>query len=58
MGFIPPITPGHVDPESERYNARSRIQSNSIWSELLALAVALCGRPFRAWRARRDRYLW
>jgi len=58
MGFIPPVTPGHVDPDSERYNARSRIRSNSVWSELLGLLVAFCGRPFRAWRAHRDRYRW
>ena len=58
MGFIPPVTPGHVYPDSERYNARSRIQSNSVWSELLGLAVNFCSRPLRAWRARRDRYRW
>ena len=58
MGFIPPVTPGHVDPDSERFNARSRIQSNSVWSELLGLLVAFCSRPLRSWRARRDRYRW
>jgi hypothetical protein len=58
VAFIPPVTPGHVDPESERYNARSRIQSNSMWSELLGVLVKLAGRPLRAWRARRDRYPW
>lgn len=58
MAFIPPVSPGHVDPESERFNAQSRIQANSVWSELLGLIVALARRPLRAWRARRDPYRW
>jgi hypothetical protein len=58
VAFIPPVSPGHVDPESERYNVRSRIQANSVWSELLGLAIALLRRPWRAWRGRRDPYRW
>ena len=58
MVFIPPVSPGHVDPESERYNARQRIQQNSVWALALSWLFSLVRRGARAvWRPR-DPYGW
>ena len=58
MVFIPPVSPGHVDPESERNNARSRIQQNSLWAIGLGWLFALARRGVRALGRRRDPYGW
>ncbi len=58
MVFIPPVSPGHVDPESERYNTKQRIQQNSVWAIALGGLFALVSRGFRALRRRRDPYGW
>ena len=58
MVFIPPVTPGHVDPESERYNAKQRIQQNSVWALALGGLWSLTQRAFRLLRRRRDPYGW
>ncbi len=58
MAFIPPVSPGHVDPESERYNARSRIQSDSIWAVALGGLLGLWARVRRRLWRRRDPFGW
>jgi hypothetical protein len=58
VAFIPPVSPGHVDPESERRNAQARIRANSVWSELLGAVVALFNRPFRRKRPPRGPFGW
>ncbi|MCC6235981.1 MAG: hypothetical protein IT299_00235 [Dehalococcoidia bacterium] len=58
MAFIPPVSPGHVDPEAERYNARSRIQSTSVWEVALRGLQRLLGRAVRLVRRERDPFRW
>jgi hypothetical protein len=56
--FIPPVSPGHVDPESERYNAKSRIQDQSVWGIALGWLVRLVRRGMRSVPRERDPYGW
>lgn len=58
MAFIPPVSPGHVDPESERYNARARIQSTSVWEVALRGLQRLLARASRRFRRQRDPFGW
>ncbi len=58
MVFIPPLTPGHVDPESERYNARSRIRDSSLWAIGLGWLITLTRRGWRTLTRPRDPYRW
>lgn len=58
MVFIPPVSPGHVDPESERYNAKQRVQQNSVWALALGWLFSLIRKGVRAVSRRRDPYRW
>ncbi len=58
MAFIPPVSPGHVDPESERFNTRSRIQATSVWEVALRGLQRLFTRTARLFRRERDPFQW
>ncbi len=58
MAFIPPVSPGHIDPEAERYNARSRIRSTSVWEVALRGLQGLLRRAARLVRRKRDPLRW